>query len=98
MGQSGQERSEQLIDQLSQQINRWRLSLPAALVLQVTRPLSFVASQALLLCEPLLSFFDDIPRIANYAELLSDRANIDRLVAHLEKDSRSQGHGGEEKD
>jgi hypothetical protein len=98
MGRSGQERSEQLIDQLSQQINRWRLNLPAALFLQVTRPLSFVASQALLLCQPSLSFFDDTPWIANYAELLSERANIDRLVARLEEDSRSQGTCGEETD
>ena len=98
MGRSGQERSEQLIDQLSQQINRWRLNLPAVLVLQVTRPLSLVAGQALLLCQPLLSFFDDTSWIANYAELLSDRANIDRLVARLEEHSRSPGNGGEEKD
>jgi hypothetical protein len=97
MGQSGQERSEQLIDQLSQQINHWRLSLPAVLILQITRPLSFVASQALLLCEPLLSFFDGTTRIANYAELLSDRTNIDRLVARLEEGGRSQGTSGEER-
>jgi hypothetical protein len=98
MGRSGQERSEQLIDQLSRQINHWRLSLPAAVVLQVSRPLSFVAGQALLLCQPLLSYFDDTSRITNYAELLSDRAKIDRLVARLEHDSRSQGNSGEEKD
>lgn len=98
MGRAGQDGSEQLIDQLSQQINRWRLNLPAVVVLQVTRPLSFVASQALLLCQPLLSFFEDSPQVANYAELLSDRANIDRLVARLEEHSRSPGNGGEEKD
>ena len=98
MGRSGQARSEQLIDELSEQINRWRLNLPAVVVLQVTRPLSLVASQALLLCEPLFGFFDDTSLIANYAELLSDRANIDRLVARLEEGGRSQGHGGEEKD
>ena len=89
MGQSGQEQSEQLLEQLSQQICRWGLTLPAIVLLQVTRPLSFIASQALLLCQPLISTVYDAPQIAGYAELLADRANLDRLVAQLEEDNRS---------
>ena len=96
MGKSGQEQSEQLLEQLSQQICRWRLTLPAIVLLQVTRPLSFIASQALLLCQPLISTFYDAPQIAGYADLLADRANLDRLVARLEEDSRT--HQGKEKD
>jgi hypothetical protein len=87
MGKSGQDQSEQLLEQLSQQICRWRLTLPAIVFLQVTRPLSFVASQALLLCQPLISAFYDAPQIAGYADLLADRANVDRLVARLEENS-----------
>jgi hypothetical protein len=90
MGKSGQEQSEQLLEQMSQQICRWRLTLPAIIFLQVTRPLSFIASQALLLCQPLISAFYDAPQIAGYADLLADRTNVDRLVARLEEDSRTQ--------
>jgi hypothetical protein len=90
MEESGQEQSEQLIEHLTQRISQWRLALPAILFLQVTRPLSFIASQGLLLCQPLLSFVYDAPRIADYADLLADRTNIDRLIACLE--------GGKEKD
>lgn len=89
MGKSGQEQSEQLLEQLSQQIDRWGLTLPAIVLLQVTRPLSFVASQAVLLCQPLISAFYDAPKIADYAELLADRANLDWLIARLEEDGRS---------
>lgn len=87
---SGQEQSEQLIEHLTQQISQWRLELPAVLFLQITRPFSFIASQGLLLCQPLLSFVFDGPRIGDYANLLADRTNIDRLIARL--------NGGKEKD
>jgi hypothetical protein len=97
MGHSGQG-SEQLIEQLTQRINRWNLTLPAILFLQVTRPLSFLASQGVLLCQPVLSFFLDGPRITDYAELLGDRAHIDRLVARLEEDSGFGRMGGKERD
>lgn len=90
MEESGQEQSEQLIEHLTQQISHWRLALPAILFLQIARPFSFIASQGLLLCQPLLGFVFDSPRIADYADLMADRTNIDRLVARL--------NGGKEKD
>lgn len=93
MADSDQAQSEQLIEQLAEQISRWRLTMPAILLLQVTRPLSFIASQGLLLCQPLLSFVYDAPRIADYAELLADRATIDRLVARLEEEERAGDSG-----
>jgi hypothetical protein len=96
MGESVQEQNQQLLDKLAQQIGSWQLTLPAILFLQVTRPLSFIASQCLLLCQPLLGFFYDTQRITDYAELLADRANIDCLVAQLEKDSRLKGNHDEE--
>lgn len=93
MADSDQAQSEQLIEHLAEQISRWRLTMPAILILQVTRPLSFIASQGLLLCQPLLSFVYDAPRIADYAELLADRATIDRLVARLEEEERAGDSG-----
>ncbi len=98
MGKFGQEQSEQLLENLSQQICRWGLALPAILFLQVTSPFSFIASQGLLLCQPLISTFYDAPQIADYADLLADRANIDRLVSRLEKDSRYYRTRSKEKD
>jgi hypothetical protein len=98
MADSDQMQSEQLIEQLAKQISRWRLTMPAILLLQVTRPLSFIASQGLLLCQPLLSLVYDAPRVADYAELLADRANIDRLVSQLEAEEHARGSGGRGRD
>jgi hypothetical protein len=96
MGKSDQERSQQVIEQMTQQINRWGLVLPAILFLQITKPLSFIGSQGLLLCQPLLSFVYDSPRITEYAELFSDRTNVERLVAQLEADRRLEGNADKE--
>jgi hypothetical protein len=97
MEEPGLESSEQLIEQLTRQIGSWKLTLPALLLLEVTRPFSFIASQGLLLCQPLLSYVIPEPRIADYAELLADRASVDRLVACLENQSTGHGQGGEER-
>lgn len=86
--------SQALIDRLAGQLQRWELSQPAILFLEVTQPLGFVASQGLLLCEPVLSFFGELP-VADYAELLSDRANVKRLIVRLEQGE--QARTGEEK-
>ena len=98
MADSEHAQSEHLIEHLAEQISRWRLNVPAILLLQVTRPLGFIASQGLLLCQPLLSFVYDAPRVADYAELLADRASMDRLVARLEETERAQGSGDKGRD
>ncbi len=97
MREPDQEQSEQLIEQLTERINRWNLALPAVLFLHLTRPLSFMASQGLLLCQPLLGFVYDAARIADYAELLADRTNLDRLVARLEEDGGLRSNSGKER-
>ena len=86
----------QLIEQWARQIQRWRLVQPALLFLEVTKPLSFIASQGLLLCEPLLSSLHREPRVSEYANLMADRANVERLIALLEQgDSMRNSAGGE---
>ncbi|MCL7451757.1 MAG: hypothetical protein M8467_01780 [Anaerolineae bacterium] len=85
------------MDDLYCRIRRWRLTLPALLFLEIARPFSFLASQGLLLCQPLLSYLVDESSIAGYAELLADRENLDRLVARLEEREPVRDPEGEEK-
>jgi hypothetical protein len=85
------------IEYLAQQIARRRLALPAILFLEVARPFSFMAGQGLLLCEPFFGFFYDEPHLAEYADLLADRSNVDYLIACLERIRSSQDNNdGEE--
>lgn len=73
--------------EISEQLLQWichrGLELPARIVLEVARPFSFIASQGLLLCQPVLSYFAQDAQIAAYADLLCDRDNLDRLIAQL---------------
>ena len=90
MAESGNEADQQLIEHVARQISGWRLTLPAIILLEILKPFSFFASQGLLLCQPLLEFFYQGPRIAGYADLLADRANVERLVTRLEQDDRGR--------
>lgn len=96
MGESGQEQNEQLIERLTQRIGRWQLTLPALLFLQVTRPLSFIAAQGLLLCEPLLGTLNQDATLVEYADILADRDKLDSLVARLESASHLRSSNAKE--
>jgi hypothetical protein len=77
------ERDPEASEQLLQWIHDRGLVLPARMMLEVARPFSFIASQALLLCQPLLSYFVPDEQLAGSADLLADRQSLDRLIAQL---------------
>jgi hypothetical protein len=92
------EQNRELIEQVARQIGDRKLATPALLFLEVIKPFSFLASQGLLLAEPLLSFLYEEPRIGDYAELLADRSNVEHLMVRLEqeglgRDGGSKGEG-----
>jgi hypothetical protein len=82
--------SKRTMDQLVQQLGRWRLVLPSILFLEATKPFSFFASQGLLLCQPFMGFFGIDRQVSEYSELLGERKNIDRLISQLEQELSDQ--------
>lgn len=94
MSQSA-ERREERIEQLAQWLNRWRLGIPAIALLEAHKPLSFVSSQTLLAAEPLATMlFGRVP-IGEYAALLEDAENVERLIRRLEA-LEEHGSGAEQ--
>lgn len=90
--------SRELIERVARQIGDRKLATPALLFLEVIKPFSFIASQGLLLAEPFLSFLYKEPRIADYADLLAERSNVEQLMDRLEqesfgRDGNSKGEG-----
>ena len=79
--------SRELIEHVARQIGDRKLAAPALLFLEVIKPFTFIASQGLLLAEPFLSFLYEEPRIADYADLLADRSNVEHLIGRLEQDN-----------
>jgi len=67
--------------------------MPAVLLLDLFKPFSFIASQGLLLCQPLSGWMNMEQQVADYASLLADRSSLDYLVARLEQ-STNREEGG----
>jgi hypothetical protein len=88
------DRQEQMIDRFTDWILARDLGAPALLFLEASKPLALIGSQMLLLCQPVLGYigstlgwFDDHRVVAEYAELLEDPGNIERLLDRLERRS-----------
>jgi hypothetical protein len=76
-------RREELIEGLVRQVNEWGMVAPAILFLEAHKPLSFLASQFLLLSQPTLEpFLGGVVR--EYALLLEDRENVETILSRLE--------------
>lgn len=77
-------RREELIEGLVRQVNEWGMVAPAILLLQAHKPLSFLASQFLLLSQPTLEPFLG-GRVREYALLLEDRESVETILSRLER-------------
>ncbi|MBI5956055.1 MAG: hypothetical protein HY871_03545 [Chloroflexi bacterium] len=81
------------LDSVAHQIERWGLSAPALLFLEAHRPLAWLGGQALLLLQPVLMPFCREESIPGLVALLSDEANLNRLMRRLEAGPGSEGKG-----
>ncbi len=76
-------RRAELIEGLVRRVNEWGMVAPAILFLEAHKPLSFVASQFLLLSQPTLEpFLGGVVR--EYALLLEDRESVETILSRLE--------------
>jgi hypothetical protein len=76
-----------LIERLVSQLDAWGMVAPALMFLEANKPLSFLGSQMILLSQPVLGLIWEDKLLGDYALLLEDRENVERLLCHLE-DSR----------
>ena len=81
------ERRDALIEKVSRFIVNRRLEAPAVFMLESSRPLTFMGSQALIVGQPVMAAFFGWERVGEYRLLLEDRENIDRLIARIDADA-----------
>lgn len=74
-----------VLERVARELIRRRMTAPAIFALESTRPLSFVASQALTVLGPLVQALLPLPRYQEFCEALEDRRNIDWLITRLEQ-------------
>ena len=76
---------QEIVDSVARKVVGRRLETPALLLLEMNKPLSFIASQALLCAMPLVGPIVGAERIAGLSKLLNDRENIDALMSRIEE-------------
>jgi len=73
-----------LLARIARAIARRGLVTPAVLWLEGLRPLSYLGSQALYFCEPLLQALVPSLALGRLAAILEERAHLERLIRHIE--------------
>ena len=76
-------RKQQIIEKLARAIIARRLEAPAALFLELNRPIGFFMSQATLFARPFLSFFLPTQDVSAAAEVLADPQALNELLDRL---------------
>jgi len=77
-------RRDELIERLVSQLDAWGMVAPALMFLEANKPLSFLGSQMILLSQPVLGLIWEDKLLGDYALLLEDRENVERLLCRLE--------------
>ena len=73
-----------IIDSAAQAIVKRGMGSVAVLFLEMHKPLSFIASQSMMVAMPLIGPLLGMQRMANASKLLADRANVERLITRIE--------------
>lgn len=77
-------RQREVLARVAERLIARRLTAPAIFVLESSRPLSFVASQALVFFQPIVQGLLGVKDYAVFAAAIEDRANIEWLIEKLE--------------
>ena len=75
-----------LIEKIAKKVVDWRLTAPAIVVLESSKPISFVASQVLVFFDPIVKSFFNIRDYERFYTMIEDRENIERLIVAIEEE------------
>ncbi len=76
---------DELIDTVARRVVGAGLEVPAVFFLEMNKPLAFISGQALLIGAPVLAPFFGLHRTNDFAGLMSDRQNVERLLRRIEE-------------
>src|SRR5579884_3894632 len=78
------ERRDALIEKMAQFVSRRGLHVPAIFFLEMHKPLTYLASQSLILGSGFLAPFFGPQNVQQVAKLLEKRDNVERLIRRIE--------------
>ncbi len=89
-----------LIQKIARKVVDWRLTAPAIVILESSKPISFVASQVLVFFDPIVKSFFNIRDYERFYMMIEDRKNLERLILAIEaeEEKRRQEKDNQKKD
>ena len=82
--------SSRILSKAAEEIVKRRLTAPALVMLEISAPLSFVASQAMIGLEPLVHAIFDLPDYRKFSLLIERRKNVQKLITMIETANEEQ--------
>ena len=93
------EETDAMLDKASREIKKRKMEVPAILMLEMHKPLSFVAANAAVAFSPFLIPMLGFDSVNNYSRLFAKRENVDRLICRLEEpDTTAEPDSGSTED
>jgi len=80
-----EQEEDALIEKAASEIKRRKLEVPAVLLFEMHKPLSYIGSQAAIVFSPFLVPFLGFDAVNNYSRLFSKRDSIERLLRRIEQ-------------
>lgn len=74
-----------LIEKVAREVVRLGMAAPAVMMLELNKPLTFIASQSLLVAIPVLGAFVEPAKLGRLSEAMKNTANVDRLIDRIEE-------------
>lgn len=90
------EERDRLVDRAAAEIRKRKMELPAILMLELHKPLSYVGSQAAIVFSPFLVPFLGFDFTNDFSRLFSDKDNVERLLNRLENKDSAPTNGASE--
>lgn len=84
------------VDSFCREVARRGLATPALFLMELSRPLNFMGSQALYLVMPLVSLVADANELREFAAFLEQRGSIDYICGRIEACARPGGEHTQE--
>ncbi len=80
-----EEKYDDIIEKIVKKILHLKLEVPAILLLETMKPLSFVASQFFVFFEPFVQSVFSFKNYERFYKMLENRENIEKIIEELEK-------------
>lgn len=90
------EEETKLIEKVTWEIKRRKLEVPTVFFLELHKPVSGVASQAMIVGSPFLAPFLGANQVRDFSRLLSRRESLERLILALEDPTPPRRPGGDD--